>query len=330
MAENLAALESEVKRFRQGVDRLSSALSEVIAGQDAVIEHVLCALLAGGHVLLEGAPGLGKTLLVRTLASAIDLSFSRVQFTPDLMPADITGTNVVVENTEGGRHFRFQKGPIFAHLVLADEINRTTPKTQSALLEAMQEGGVTVAGQLHPLPDPFMVLATQNPIEMEGTYPLPEAQLDRFILKVLVPYPGAADLAKVVDRTTGRDMPTVSKVLSASDVVRFRALAREVVVAPVVRDLAVNLILATHPTNPKAPDEVRRFVRYGSSPRGAQALITCSKVRALRLGRAHADVSDVRALIPATLRHRLILNFEGEAEGLTTDRILESVGAAVR
>jgi MoxR-like ATPase len=330
MATEPAALESEVRRFQQSVDRLAAELGRVIAGQAQVVDHVLCALLAGGHVLLEGAPGLGKTLLVRTLASAVDLTFSRVQFTPDLMPADITGTNVVVEDTERGRHFRFQKGPIFAHLVLADEINRTTPKTQSALLEAMQEGGVTVAGQLHPLPDPFMVLATQNPIEMEGTYPLPEAQLDRFVLKVLVPYPDAADLAKVVDRTTGREMPRVSKVANAQDVIEFRALAREVVVAPVVRDLAVNLVLATHPTNPKAPDEVRRFVRYGASPRGAQALIACAKVRALRLGRAHADVSDVRALIPATLRHRLILNFEGEAEGLTTDRILESVAAAVK
>jgi MoxR-like ATPase len=330
MAEKLATLESDVKRFREGMDRLASALSQIIAGQDAVIEHVLCALLAGGHVLLEGAPGLGKTLLVRTLASAIDLTFARVQFTPDLMPADITGTNVVVEDAQRGRHFRFQKGPIFAHLVLADEVNRTTPKTQSALLEAMQEGGVTVAGQLHPLPDPFMVLATQNPIEMEGTYPLPEAQLDRFLLKVLVPYPGASDLAKVVDRTTGRDMPQVVKVMSAAEIVEFRALAREVVVAPVVRDLAVNLVLATHPTNAKAPDEVRRFVRYGASPRGAQALVTCAKVRALRQGRAHADVSDVRTLVPAALRHRLILNFEGEAEGLTTDRILESVSAAVK
>src|SRR5262245_11631628 len=330
MVENLASLESEVRRFRQGLDRLASALGQVIAGQDAVIDHVLCALLAGGHVLLEGAPGLGKTLLVRTLATAVDLTFSRVQFTPDLMPADITGTNVVVEDPERGRHFRFQKGPVFAHLVLADEINRTTPKTQSALLEAMQEGGVTVAGQLHPLPDPFMVLATQNPIEMEGTYPLPEAQLDRFLLKVLVPYPDAADLAKVVDRTTGRDTPSAPRVMSASEITKMRALAREVVVAPVVRDLAVHVVLATHPTNPKAPEEVRRFVRYGASPRGAQALIGCAKVRALRQGRAHADVSDVRALIPATLRHRLILNFEGEAEGLTTDRILESVAAAVR
>jgi MoxR-like ATPase len=330
MANDVAALESEVKGFREGVDRLAAALGQVIAGQTATIDNVLCALLAGGHVLLEGAPGLGKTLLVRTLAHAVDLTFSRIQFTPDLMPADITGTNVVVEDPERGRHFRFQRGPVFAHLVLADEINRTTPKTQSALLEAMQEGGVTVAGQLHPLPDPFMVLATQNPIEMEGTYPLPEAQLDRFLLKVLVPYPDAADLAKVVDRTTGRDHPTAPRVMSASEITKMRMLAREVVVAPVVRDLAVHLVLATHPTNPKAPEEVRRFVRYGASPRGAQSLIACAKVQALRKGRAHADVSDVRALIPAALRHRLILNFEGEAEGLTTDRILEAVSASVK
>jgi MoxR-like ATPase len=330
MANDVAALESEVRGFREGVDRLAAALSQVIAGQQATIDNVLCALLAGGHVLLEGAPGLGKTLLVRTLAHAVDLTFSRIQFTPDLMPADITGTNVVVEDPERGRHFRFQRGPVFAHLVLADEINRTTPKTQSALLEAMQECGVTVAGQLHPLPDPFMVLATQNPIEMEGTYPLPEAQLDRFLLKVLVPYPDAAELAKVLDRTTGREHPSAPRVLTASEVTRLRTLAREVVVAPVVRDLAVHLVLATHPTNPKAPDEVRRFVRYGASPRGAQALIACAKVEALRKGRAHVDLSDVRALVPAALRHRLILNFEGEAEGLTTDRILESVSASVK
>lgn len=327
---DVAALEKDLQGFREGMDRLEQAVSEAVVGQRETVELVLTALIAGGHVLLEGAPGLGKTLLVRTLAKAVDLSFSRVQFTPDLMPADITGTNVVVDEPGGGRRFRFQKGPVFAHLVLADEINRTTPKTQSALLEAMQEGKVTVAGESHPLPDPFMVLATQNPIEMEGTYPLPEAQLDRFLLKILVPFPGEAELAAVLDRTMGPVETPVRRVLSAAALNAYRALAKEVVVAPAVRDLAVKLVLATHPDRPGVSDTVKRYVRYGASPRGAQALIACAKVRALRAGRAHAAAEDVLATAKPALRHRIILNFEGEAEGVSTDKVVAAATAALK
>ncbi len=327
---DVAALEKDLQGFRDGMARLEQAVSEAVVGQRETVDLVLTALVAGGHVLLEGAPGLGKTLLVRTLAKAVDLSFSRVQFTPDLMPADITGTNVVVDEPGGGRRFRFQKGPVFAHLVLADEINRTTPKTQSALLEAMQEGKVTVAGESHPLPDPFMVLATQNPIEMEGTYPLPEAQLDRFLLKILVPFPGEAELAAVLDRTMGPTETPVRRVLSAESLNAYRALAKEVVVAPAVRDLAVKLVLATHPDRPGASDTVKRYVRYGASPRGAQSLIACAKVRALRAGRAHAAAEDVLAVAKPALRHRIILNFEGEAAGVATDQVVEAAAAALK
>ncbi|NRA95822.1 MAG: AAA family ATPase [Planctomycetes bacterium] len=317
-------LEAETRGFRDSLDRLQEALATVIVGQSAVIEHVICSVVAGGHVLLEGAPGLGKTLLVRTLAESLDLDFARVQFTPDLMPADITGTNVVVE--EGGqRSFRFQKGPIFASVILADEINRATPKTQSALLEAMEEQAVTVSGQRHALPDPFFVLATQNPIEMEGTYPLPEAQLDRFLMKVLVPYLEKGDLAEVLDRTTSTESPTVTPIIDGPSLRKYQALAREVVLAPEVRDRTAGFVMATHPSNPDAPEPVRRYVRHGASPRGAQALVMAAKVRALRSGRAHIDFEDVDRLLLPTLRHRIILNFEGEAEGVSPDTVLESV-----
>ena len=317
-------LEAETRGFRDSLDRLQEALATVIVGQSAVIEHVICSVVAGGHVLLEGAPGLGKTLLVRTLAESLDLDFARVQFTPDLMPADITGTNVVVE--EGGqRSFRFQKGPIFASVVLADEINRATPKTQSALLEAMQEQAVTVSGQRHALPNPFFVLATQNPIEMEGTYPLPEAQLDRFLMKVLVPHLGKADLADVLDRTTSAETPTVTPIIDGPSLMKYQALAREVVLAPEVRDHTAGFVMATHPNNPDAPEPVRRYVRHGASPRGAQSLVMAAKVRALRSGRAHVDFEDVDQLLLPTLRHRIILNFEGEAEGVSPDTVLESI-----
>ncbi len=322
---DVKSLEREVAAFTEGCLALERALASAVVGQQATLDHVITALLAGGHVLLEGAPGLGKTLLVRSLADAVDLTFSRVQFTPDLMPADITGTNVVVDDPKVGRTFRFQAGPLFANLVLADEINRTTPKTQSALLEAMQEGSVTVAGIPHHLPDPFMVLATQNPIDMEGTYPLPEAQLDRFVMKILVPFPQASDLAKVLDLTTGSHVQKVARVLSKESLATFRALVREVILAPPMRDLAVQLTMATHPSTPDAPPSVKKFVRHGASPRGAQALVACAKVRALRLGRAHVDSSDIKAMVLPTLRHRLILNFEGEAEGLASDRILADV-----
>jgi MoxR-like ATPase len=323
-----AALAREVQGFVDGCTALERAVARAVVGQRDTVDHVITALLAGGHVLLEGAPGLGKTLLVRSLAEAVDLSFSRVQFTPDLMPADITGTNIVVDDPKAGRTFRFSPGPLFANLVLADEINRTTPKTQSALLEAMQEGVVTVSGTSHPLPEPFMVLATQNPIDMEGTYPLPEAQLDRFLMKVMVPFPTAAELASVLDLTTGTASGRVEKALTKETLRTYRALVRDVVLAPNVRDLAVKITLATHPSDPAAPQGVRKYVRHGASPRGAQALVACAKVRALRAGRAHVESADVKAVALPALRHRLILNFEGEAEGLSTDRIVSEVLAA--
>ena len=317
-------LESEAKAFRDSLDTLQTTLSKVVVGQKEVMEHVICAIAAGGHVLLEGAPGLGKTLLVRTLADSLDLSYSRVQFTPDLMPADITGTNVVVEE-KGQRSFRFQQGPVFASVLLADEINRATPKTQSALLEAMQEASVTVSGTRHPLPQPFFVLATQNPIEMVGTYPLPEAQLDRFLMKILVPYPDKEEMGEVIDRTTSPDTPVARPVLDGDALLAHQALAREVVLAPEVRDHAAAMVLATHPGGAEAPEPVQRYVRYGASPRGAQSLVMAAKVRALRTGRAHVDFEDIDALVLPTLRHRIILNFEGEAEGVGPDTILEAV-----
>ena len=324
MTQDIRELEAEVAGFRAALDGLHASLSAVIVGQDAVVDHVLECLVANGHVLLEGAPGLGKTLLVRTLAQTLALEFARIQFTPDLMPADITGTNVVVE--EGGRRrFAFQRGPIFANIVLADEINRATPKTQSAMLEAMQENAVTIAGEGHALPDPFFVLATQNPIEMEGTYPLPEAQLDRFLMKILVPYPDRQELSEIIDRTCGASTPEPTPTLSAGNLVKLRELAREVVLAPEVRDHAAALVLATHPGGASAPERVRRFVRYGASPRGAQALIRTAKVRALRAGRCQVDFADVEAQALPCLRHRIILNFEGEAEGVTTDQVLQDV-----
>jgi MoxR-like ATPase len=282
-------------------------------------------LFAGGHVLLEGVPGLGKTLLVKTLSASLDLSFSRVQFTPDLMPADIIGTNIIVENAEGRRHFQFQKGPIFAHILLADEVNRATPKTQSALLEGMQEGTVTVSGVTHPLPSPFFVLATQNPIEMEGTYPLPEAQLDRFLLKLRVKYPALEELNEIINRTTRSHDVEVHRVMTGQHVLAFRELVREVPIAAHVSDLASLIVLSTHPEWEHAPEVTRRFVRYGSSPRGAQALVLGGKVKALSEGRYNVSVEDLRALALPSLRHRIILNFEGEAERIDVDDLIGQV-----
>jgi MoxR-like ATPase len=313
-ADRAAAIEREVGR--------------VIVGQRELVRQTVTTLLANSHVLLEGVPGLGKTMLVRTIADVIDCAFNRIQFTPDLMPADITGTNILVEE-EGKRIFRFQPGPIFANLVLADEINRATPKTQSSLLEAMQEHQVTVARNRYPLDPPFFVLATQNPLEMEGTYPLPEAQLDRFLFKVMVPFPSEEDLITIMDRTTGSEAVTAGKVCTAAEIVEMQRLARAVPIAPHVTAYAVSLLSATHPDQPRAPQIVREYVRYGGSPRGAQALVTAGKIYALLDGRFNVAIDDVRAVALPSLRHRVILNFEGEAEGITPEAIVRSILDAV-
>ena len=305
----------------RGVER---EVGRVIVGQADLVRQTLIVLLAGGHALLEGVPGLGKTLLIRTLADVVACSFNRIQFTPDLMPADIIGTNILIE--EGGsRVFRFQSGPVFANLVLADEINRATPKTQSALLEAMQEHQVSVARTRHKLDEPFFVLATQNPLEMEGTYPLPEAQLDRFMFKVHVPFPSESDLVEILDRTTGAQQPAASIAAGADDILAMQRLARSVPIAPHVTTYAVALLAATHPDQPRAPQLVRDYVRYGASPRGAQALVSGGKVRALLDGRFNVSVEDLREIALPSLRHRVILNFEGEAEGITTDAVVRTV-----
>jgi len=328
-AQDAQVDEHAIADFMERVAQLEAAVQTVILGQSDVVRQTIIALLANGHVLLEGVPGLGKTLLVRTLGAALNLSFSRVQFTPDLMPADITGTTILREDEHGRRTFDFQAGPLFAHLVLADEINRATPKTQSALLEAMQEHTVTVGNDSHRLPTPFFVLATQNPLEQEGTYPLPEAQLDRFLFKVLVPFPSSDVLRSIVKQTLG-PAPAVAPVLAGANLANLAAVARAVFLAEPVLDYAVSLITATHPDR-SAVDAVKQFIRAGSSPRGLQALVTCAQVRALLEGRYNVSIEDLQALAHPALRHRLLLNFEGQAEGLTTDgiidRILEEVGA---
>ena len=317
--------ETQIQTFRDTYAALRAEISQVIVGQDEIVDGTLTAIFAGGHVLLEGVPGLGKTLLVRTLGEVLELSFSRIQFTPDLMPADILGTNLVMETPDGRRAFEFQRGPVFAHLILADEINRATPKTQSALLEAMQERQVTAGGELRRLPEPFFVLATQNPIDQEGTYPLPEAQLDRFFFKLLVGYPSAAELTEVLNRTTENLQPRVRRVLQRDQLLELQRLVRQVPVASHVKDYAVRLVLATHPKTPTAVPIASQFLRFGSSPRGAQTLLLGAKVRALAQGRFNVSFEDVQAVALPALRHRLILNFEAEAEGLTTDQILTQV-----
>jgi len=310
--------------FAARAHEIEREVGRVIVGQRELVRQTLTGLLANSHVLLEGVPGLGKTMLVRTIADVIDCSFNRIQFTPDLMPADITGTNILVE--EGGtRVFRFQPGPVFANLVLADEINRATPKTQSSLLEAMQEHQVTVARQRFPLEPPFFVLATQNPLEMEGTYPLPEAQLDRFLFKVMVPFPSEDDLVAIIDRTTGADTPSAAKVATAAEIVEMQRLARAVPIAPHVTAYAVSVLAATHPDQARAPELVRDYVRYGGSPRGAQALVTAGKIFALLDGRFNVSIDDIRAAALPSLRHRIILSFEGEAEGITTEAAVRAI-----
>jgi MoxR-like ATPase len=317
--------EDRIKAFTEAHAALRAELGKVIVGQEAIVEGTLISLFAGGHVLLEGVPGLGKTLLVRTLSEVLDLSFSRIQFTPDLMPADILGTNIVMEIPGGRREFQFQRGPIFAHLVLADEINRATPKTQSALLEAMQEHQVTAGGELRRLNEPFFVMATQNPIDQEGTYPLPEAQLDRFFFKILVGYPSADELTEVLSRTTTGIRPEIQKVLNRESLLELMNLVREVPVASHVKDYAVRLVLATHPRTETAAPIATQYLRFGSSPRGGQTLLLAGKVRALTHGRFNVSFDDIEAVAAAALRHRLILNFEAEAEGITTDHIIAQV-----
>jgi MoxR-like ATPase len=317
--------EQQIQSFRQTYAALREELGKVIVGQDAIVEGTLISLFAGGHVLLEGVPGLGKTLLVRTLGEVLDLSFSRIQFTPDLMPADILGTNIVMEVPGGRREFQFQRGPIFAHLVLADEINRATPKTQSALLEAMQEHQVTAGGELRRLNEPFFVMATQNPIDQEGTYPLPEAQLDRFFFKILVGYPTAGELAEVLTRTTTGTKVEVQRVLQRDALLELMAMVRQVPVASHVKDYAVRIVLATHAKTDTASPIATQYLRFGSSPRGGQTLILAGKVRALIDGRFNVSFDDIEAVAYNALRHRLIPNFEADAEGITTDHIIAQV-----
>jgi MoxR-like ATPase len=314
----------EPERFAELAAAIEREVGAFIVGQQALVRQTLISLIAGSHALLEGVPGLGKTMLVRTMAEALDLGFSRIQFTPDLMPADIVGTNIIVE--EGGeRRFRFQQGPIFSNLVLADEINRATPKTQSALLEAMQEHRVTVAKQQYTLSEPFFVLATQNPLEMEGTYPLPEAQLDRFFFKIDVPFPSQDDLVKIMERTTGTEQPKVGKAATGADVVAMQQLARDVPIASHVMAYAIRILRATHPETERVPDIVSTYVRYGASPRGAQAMVLGAKISALLDGRYNVSYADVQAVAAPALRHRIILNFEGEAEGISTDSVVRAI-----
>jgi MoxR-like ATPase len=307
-----------LKRLRQQIERR-------IVGHRDLIDGILACLLASGHVLIEGVPGLGKTLLVKTLSDALHLDFARIQFTPDLMPSDVIGTQMVMQDEEGRRHFQFQPGPVFTQLLLADEINRATPKTQSALLEAMEEKRVTVARSVHPLKEPFMVLATQNPIEMEGTYPLPEAQLDRFMLKLNASYPDAAQLAQIVDRTTGAALPAVEAVLSGEELLQMREWVRGVVIAGHVRDYAIRSVLATHAGEAQAPASVRRFVRHGASPRGLQSMVLVAKAFALFDGRMSVSFEDLRTAAPLALRHRILLNFEAEAEGVAVDSLIADI-----
>jgi len=312
------------EQFSERMASIRKEVEKAIVGQEEVVRQLLLCLIAQGHALVEGVPGLGKTLMVRSLAQALSLRFSRIQFTPDLMPADITGT-LVLEEEAGKRQFRFQEGPVFANLVLADEVNRATPKTQSALLEAMQESTVTVARTTHLLPKPFYVFATQNPIEMEGTYPLPEAQLDRFFLKILIEYPTDRQMIEVLNRTTGLETPAIQAAAEGGDLLAMHQLAREVPVAQAVYQYAVELVESTRPQDGKAGEMVRRFVRFGASPRGAQALIMAGKVRALSEGCFHVSRQDLRQVALPTLRHRLLLNYEAQVEGISADQILGQV-----
>ena len=326
MSNTEKEVEKQCRDFRKMFDSLRREIGKVIVGHETIVDDVLICLFCGGHVLLEGVPGLGKTLLVRTLSSAFSLDFRRIQFTPDLMPADIIGTNIVMEDAATGkRQFQYQAGPIFGQIILADEINRATPKTQSAMLEAMQEHSVTSGGQVRKLPEPFMVLATQNPIEQEGTYPLPEAQLDRFLFKLLVPYSNRDELRTIIDRTTTDKQPKAESVTNAEGIIQAQELVKRVVIAEHVQDYAIRLVLATHPDGEFAPEVTNRFVRFGSSPRGVQALVLAGKVRSMLDERYHVSFSDIEASVAPALRHRILLNFEGQAEGIRTDDLLSQI-----
>jgi MoxR-like ATPase len=322
-------MQSRAKQFVERYEAVRHQLARVIVGHDELVHGVLTCLFVGGHCLLEGVPGLGKTLLVRSLAEALDLRFSRIQFTPDLMPADILGTNMVVETPEGRRVFEFQPGPIFTQICLADEINRATPKTQSALLETMQEGSITIAGRTYVLEQPFFVMATQNPIEQEGTYPLPEAQLDRFFFKLLVGYSNRQELATILDRTTRGGQHAAHKVMDGAEIRQWQQLVREVIIAPHVQDYIVRLTLATHPQGEFAPPITNQYVRWGASPRGAQSVALAVKVRALLEGRYNVSFEDVRRVYLPAMRHRVLLNFEAQAESVPTDHVLGELLAAV-
>ncbi len=320
----------KLEEFSSIAQAIEAEVMRVIVGQNEVVRSVMICILAGRHALLEGVPGLGKTMLIRTMADALDLKFARIQFTPDLMPSDITGTDIMEETEEGRRVFRFHEGPVFANLILADEINRATPKTQSALLEAMQEKTVTVANRSYKLEPPFFVLATQNPLEMEGTYPLPEAQLDRFMFKVNVEFPTVGDLVNILERTTGADVPMPHKVADGKQVINMGKLALNTPVASHINDYVARVIVATHPDQPTATDKVRQFVRYGASPRGAQALIIGAKVNALLEGRFNVSFEDIQSVATGALRHRILLNFEGLAEGINPDDIIKDLLTTVR
>ncbi len=328
-SEKQGPSEDDITQFIETAQHLERELTSIVVGQERVIRELLLALLAGGHVLLEGVPGLGKTLLVRTLADSLALKFARIQFTPDLMPADIVGTTIVTEQADGTsgskRVFSFQPGPIFANIVLADEVNRATPKTQSALLEGMQERTVSVGDSTRPLPRPFFVLATQNPLEMEGTYPLPEAQLDRFLLKILVNFPKAQDLLRIIDTTVGTQSLHAQQVASGEQLLHLIETARAVPVATHVKEYAVRLLLATHPDQEDAPEQVQKYVRYGASPRGLQALIMTAKVLALLEGRYNVSQEDLQVVAFPALRHRIILNFDGLADGITSETLIQTI-----
>lgn len=322
MTNTAESMQAQADEFRDRYGAVREMIGRVIVGHDDIVHGVLTSMLCGGHCLLEGVPGLGKTMLVRTLAEALDLNFNRVQFTPDLMPADILGTNLIVEDEDGRRRFEFQKGPVFTQILLADEINRATPKTQSAMLETMQEGTVTAAGTRFVLDQPFFVLATQNPIEQEGTYPLPEAQLDRFMFKLVVGYSNREDLNIIVDRTTRGEQAQIEKVMDGSEIMKWKGLVRDVILAPHVQDYLVRLTLATHPDGPHSVAATNDYVRWGSSPRGAQTLALASKVRALLEGRYNVSFEDIRRVYLPAMRHRVLLNFEAQAEGIDPDQVL--------